>query len=138
MTKKEDTLKTTHKMILAVLIINTQGKLRLSRFFTSDFSVDQQQVLVAETNELLQKRTDQVCNFLEATAAWGPSAKLVYRHFATLRFVFVVDKSESELAILDLIQVRPWPVWRVGETRFEVHPRESTAQSRRPPRRAPD
>ncbi|RDD47626.1 AP-3 complex subunit sigma-2 [Trichoplax sp. H2] len=31
--------------------------------------------------------------------------KLIYRHYATLYFVFCVDSSESELGILDLIQV---------------------------------
>lgn len=30
--------------------------------------------------------------------------KVVYRHFATLYFVFIVDSTESELGILDLIQ----------------------------------
>lgn len=30
--------------------------------------------------------------------------KLVYKHFATLYFVFVIDNAESELGILDLIQ----------------------------------
>lgn len=33
------------------------------------------------------------------------SLKVVYRHYATLYFVFVVDDGESELGILDLIQV---------------------------------
>lgn len=32
--------------------------------------------------------------------------KLIYRHYATLYFVFCVDPSESELGVLDLIQVR--------------------------------
>lgn len=31
--------------------------------------------------------------------------KIIYRHYATLYFVFCVDSSESELGILDLIQV---------------------------------
>ena len=31
--------------------------------------------------------------------------RLIYRHYATLYFVFCVDSSESELGILDLIQV---------------------------------
>lgn len=30
---------------------------------------------------------------------------MIYRHYATLYFVFCVDSSESELGILDLIQV---------------------------------
>ena len=35
----------------------------------------------------------------------GKDSKLIYRHYATLYFVFAVDSSESELGILDLIQV---------------------------------
>lgn len=31
--------------------------------------------------------------------------RIVYRNYATLYFVFVVDGSESELGVLDLIQV---------------------------------
>ena len=38
----------------------------------------------------------------------GKDAKVIYRHYATLYFVFVVDSSESELGILDLIQVWQW------------------------------
>ncbi|KRX96656.1 AP-3 complex subunit sigma-2 [Trichinella pseudospiralis] len=34
----------------------------------------------------------------------GSEYKLIYRHYATLYFVFCVDSSESELGILDLIQ----------------------------------
>lgn len=33
-------------------------------------------------------------------------ARLVYKHFATLYFVFIFDGSENELAMLDLIQGR--------------------------------
>eukprot|EP00897_Mesotaenium_endlicherianum_P000178 jgi/Mesen1/10160/ME000076S09672 len=37
---------------------------------------------------------------------WVPQGtKLVYRAFATLFFAFLVDDAESELAVLDLIQV---------------------------------
>ena len=36
----------------------------------------------------------------------GGDFRLIYRHYATLYFVFCVDSSESELGILDLIQVR--------------------------------
>lgn len=35
----------------------------------------------------------------------GSDYKIIYRHYATLYFVFCVDSSESELGILDLIQV---------------------------------
>lgn len=35
---------------------------------------------------------------------WG-ECKVVYRHYATLYFIFIVDRQESDLGILDLIQV---------------------------------
>lgn len=35
----------------------------------------------------------------------GGDFRLIYRHYATLYFVFCVDASESELGVLDLIQV---------------------------------
>lgn len=35
----------------------------------------------------------------------GGDFRLIYRHYATLYFVVCVDSSESELGILDLIQV---------------------------------
>lgn len=54
----------------------------------------------------MSKRDDNVCNFLEGgTLIGGSDCKLIYRHYATLYFVFCVDSSESELGILDLIQV---------------------------------
>ena len=53
-----------------------------------------------------------MCNFLEGndlpywkSKVGGDAVKLVYRHYATLYFIFVVDSTESELGILDLIQV---------------------------------
>lgn len=59
-----------------------------------------------ETFQLVSKRDDNVCNFLEGgTLIGGSDYKLIYRHYATLYFVFCVDSSESELGILDLIQV---------------------------------
>jgi len=46
-----------------------------------------------------------MCNFIEGDGTgWEKGTKLIYRHYATLYFVFVVDSSESELGILDLIQ----------------------------------
>lgn len=65
-----------------------------------------QQQIIKETFHLVSKRDDNVCNFLEGGSLIGGSDfKLIYRHYATLYFVFCVDSSESELGILDLIQV---------------------------------
>ena len=38
-------------------------------------------------------------------SVFGKDTKLIYRHYATLYFVFAVDQAESELGILDLIHV---------------------------------
>ncbi|CAH0766992.1 unnamed protein product [Bemisia tabaci] len=67
---------------------------------------DMQQQIIKETFQLVSKRDDNICNFLEGGSLIGGSDfKLIYRHYATLYFVFCVDSSESELGILDLIQV---------------------------------
>ena len=67
---------------------------------------DEQQNIIKETFQLVSRRDDNICNFLEGGSLIGGSDyKLIYRHYATLYFVFCVDSSESELGILDLIQV---------------------------------
>lgn len=92
-------------MIKAILVFNNHGKPRLTKFF-EHHTEDLQQQIVRECFQLVSKRSDTVCNFLEGGSLLGGSdAKLIYRHYATLYFVFCVDSSESELGILDLIQV---------------------------------
>ncbi|KAL2966578.1 hypothetical protein AAZX31_16G125400 [Glycine max] len=50
-------------------------------------------------------RPEHVSNFVDAESFFGPDSRLVYKHFATLYFMFIFDSSENELAMLDLIQV---------------------------------
>uniref|UniRef100_A0A8C3YNW3 AP complex mu/sigma subunit domain-containing protein n=1 Tax=Catagonus wagneri TaxID=51154 RepID=A0A8C3YNW3_9CETA len=65
-----------------------------------------QRQIIRETFHLVSKRDENVCNFLEGGLLMGGSDnKLIYRHYATLYLVFYVDSSETELGILDLIQV---------------------------------
>lgn len=52
------------------------------------------------------QRPDTFCNYLEGSISeWGDTTKIIYRHYATLYFIFAVDNQESDLGILDLIQV---------------------------------
>ncbi|KAF9015014.1 clathrin adaptor complex small chain-domain-containing protein [Cyathus striatus] len=91
-------------MIHAVLIFNTSGVARLTKFYTP-----------LHQFFLSMLRPAGLCNFLDAPeleAFLGPKDggederwQVVYRNYATLFFVFVVDGAESELGILDLIQV---------------------------------
>ncbi|CAB4053927.1 AP3S [Lepeophtheirus salmonis] len=85
-------------MIRAILVFNNRGKPRVNKFYEYYTETDQQQI-IKETFQLVSKRDDNV--FLIG----GSDFKLIYRHYATLYFVFCVDSSESELGILDLIQV---------------------------------
>lgn len=87
-----------------------------------------QQQILRDTFHMVLRRDEHVCNFLECgryrndraggaascpapeprippSLFGSPDCKLIYRHYATLYFVFCVDSSESELGILDLIQV---------------------------------
>jgi len=110
----------------------TAGKPRLSKFYTP-IPVLTQQALISQIFSLISDRPAGVCNFLDAPELVFPSpgsastpgsgakgkskavvppatrgdddTRVIYRHYATLYFVFVVDGAESELGILDLIQV---------------------------------
>jgi len=92
--------------IRAIIVMNNAGKPRVLKFYEHQTEEEQQKV-VREVYSLLSKRSDAVCNFLEggSLTAFGKDTKLIYRHYATLYFVFAVDTAESELGILDLIQV---------------------------------
>ena len=92
-------------MIKAILVFNNFGKPRFLKFFEYYTCAEQQQI-IRETYHLISKRDDSLCNFLEGgSLVTGGDWKIVYRHYATLYFVFCADASESELGILDLIQV---------------------------------
>ncbi|ODQ55434.1 AP-2 complex subunit sigma [Saitoella complicata NRRL Y-17804] len=92
-------------MINAVLIFNNHGKPRLTKFYTP-VDISAQQALLKEIFTLVSTRPSSLCNFLEgSTLVGGQDTRVIYRHYATLYFVFVVDEAESELGILDLIQV---------------------------------
>lgn len=71
--------------------------------------------VVQKIFSLVHTRPAGLCNFLDAPELEaflgnkdevGGRWQVVYRNYATLFFVFVVDGAESELGILDLIQVR--------------------------------
>ncbi|KAF8845345.1 hypothetical protein PAXINDRAFT_159594 [Paxillus involutus ATCC 200175] len=99
-------------MIHAVLIFNTSGIPRLTKFYTPLHQSSQ--TVIQKIFSLISVRPAGLCNFLDAPeleAFLGPKDdsderwRVVYRNYATLYFVFVVDGAESELGILDLIQV---------------------------------
>lgn len=93
-------------------LVNTSGVSRLTKFYTPLHQSTQ--TVVQKIFSLVSTRPPGLCNFLDAPELeeflgfkgdaderW----RVVYRSYATLFFVFVVDGAESELGILDLIQV---------------------------------
>ncbi|KAA8496955.1 AP-3 complex subunit sigma-1 [Porphyridium purpureum] len=115
-------------MISSVVVFNNYGKPRLTKFYVYA-SEDQQQKYVAECFRLISKRSDEQCNFMEIRADMTGSGtkagsrsrrKIVFRCYATLYFVFCIDESESELGILDLIQVFVETLDRVFENVCEL------------------
>ncbi|KAI0076289.1 Adaptor protein complex sigma subunit [Panus rudis PR-1116 ss-1] len=99
-------------MIHAVLIFNTSGTPRLTKFYTT--IQHSAQTLIQKIFSLISSRPATLCNFLDAPELEtflsqrdqdGEKLRVVYRNYATLYFVFLVDAAESELGILDLIQV---------------------------------
>nr|CUU00491.1 hypothetical transcript [Hymenolepis microstoma] len=64
----------------------------------------EQQAFLRETYELLHKRSNRSCNFLE-TQTKDSEYRVIYRQYSTIYIIFCVDLSESELGVLDLIQV---------------------------------
>lgn len=93
-------------MIKGLIIVNNHGRPRIVKFYKEVKSQDREKT-IREIFQIVSKRPDALCNFVESgdVSAWGDDTKIIYRHYATLYFIFVVDKSESELGILDLIQV---------------------------------
>jgi AP-3 complex subunit sigma len=93
-------------MIKGIIIVNNHGKPRLTKFYQSVTSEEKQQSVIRRVFQQVAQRPDSFCNYLEGSIPeWGENIKLIYRHYATLFFVFAVDEQESDLGILDLIQV---------------------------------
>ena len=71
-----------------------------------------QQSLIKQVYQILLQRSVNQCNFLtpppmllEGLEGEEDKIRVIYRQYATLNFIFIVDQQESELGILDLIQV---------------------------------
>lgn len=87
-------------------LVNQDGVPRLTKFYTPVDLVTQK-TLLDQVYQLISVRTAQDSLFVTPPKLLEglDDIKVIYRHYATLYFVFVVDDQESELGILDLIQV---------------------------------
>jgi AP-3 complex subunit sigma len=112
---------------LSKYLVNTQGASRLTKYYKQPANPALKTQIPERIFKLISSRPGSLCNFLDAPGlslslgdnssngrgalingdVWNADdTRIVYRSYATLYFVFVVDGSESELGVLDLIQVR--------------------------------
>ncbi|KAI5809098.1 clathrin adaptor complex small chain [Peziza echinospora] len=120
-------------MINAVLIFNNAGQPRLTKFY-SHVDISTQQRLLSEIFSLVSTRPPSACNFLplpplltsthsafsSGSATDTDTIQIIYRHYATLFFILICDSAESELGLIDLIQVFVESLDRVFENVCEL------------------
>ncbi len=85
-------------MIQCFFLISRQGKVRLTKWYSSSLSSREKQKLIKEINSLVLTRSSNLCNFLTFN-----DYKIVYKRYASLFFITLVDKDDNELYILEVI-----------------------------------
>ena len=93
-------------MIEALFVISITGQPRFSKFYEY-IEMDKRKDIMRKIYEAVVKRSDKLCNFVEDKNLqfWKDPTKIVYRKVSSVIFIIVADESESELGLLDLIQV---------------------------------
>merc|ERR1711937_349167 len=84
-------------MIHFILLISRQGKVRLTKWYSSYPTKDKGKIM-REVSNMVLSRPQKLCNFLE----WRDK-KIVYKRYASLYFVACVDRTDNELLALETI-----------------------------------
>uniref|UniRef100_A0A7S4MS59 AP complex subunit sigma n=1 Tax=Vannella robusta TaxID=1487602 RepID=A0A7S4MS59_9EUKA len=84
-------------MIHFVLLLNRQGKVRLTKWYSA-YSQKERKKTIREVTSRVLGRPDRLCNFID----WRDYT-LVYKRYASLYFIFCVDKHTNELIMLETI-----------------------------------
>ena len=85
-------------MIHSLFLINRHGKTRVTKWYTQSFSSYDRQKYLKEIINVVLTRSSRLCNFLE----WN-DFKVVYKKYASLYFISIVDKDDNELMILEIM-----------------------------------
>lgn len=83
-------------MIHCFFLINRQGKIRLTKWYSHSYSTAERQRFLKEINNIVLTRSTKVCNFLD----WK-EFKIVYKKYASLYFICLIDQDDNELAALE-------------------------------------
>ncbi|KAL8143055.1 hypothetical protein V2J09_016087 [Rumex salicifolius] len=84
-------------MIHFVLLINRQGKVRLTKWY-SPYSQTERSKVIRELSGMFLTRGPKLCNFVE----WK-GLKVVYKRYASLYFCMCIDQDDNELEGLEMI-----------------------------------
>ncbi|KAI3617800.1 hypothetical protein CBS9595_003709 [Malassezia furfur] len=79
------------------LLISRQGKVRLSKWY-STMSQKSKSKIVKDVTQLVLARRSRMCNFIEYK-----DSKIVYRRYASLFFVTGIAPDDNELIALEVI-----------------------------------
>eukprot|EP01090_Pellita_catalonica_P005691 TRINITY_DN15929_c0_g1_i1.p1 TRINITY_DN15929_c0_g1~~TRINITY_DN15929_c0_g1_i1.p1 ORF type:complete len:154 (+),score=7.76 TRINITY_DN15929_c0_g1_i1:1-462(+) len=80
-----------------ILLINRQGKTRLSKWFQT-YSNKEKSRFSRELSTLILNRNPKHCNIVE----WR-EYKIIYKRYASLFFIACIDSKANELAVLEII-----------------------------------
>ncbi|KAG7099989.1 hypothetical protein E1B28_001782 [Marasmius oreades] len=84
-------------MITYILLLSRQGKVRLSKWFTT-MQPRTKAKIVKDVTQLVLARRARMCNFIEYR-----DTKVVYRRYASLFFICGISSSDNELVTLEII-----------------------------------
>jgi len=84
-------------MIRFLLLISRQGKSRLTKWYTP-YPHKQKSKIGREVTTQCLERQSKLCNFLE----WR-DGKIVYKRYASLFFIVMIDNEDNELLALEII-----------------------------------
>lgn len=81
-----------------ILLVSRQGKIRLTKWFSSDWSLKEKSKTVKDVTSTVLSRKSKMCNVLEYNGF-----KVVYRRYASLYFIAGTDIDDNELLVLEII-----------------------------------
>jgi len=81
-----------------MLLVSRQGKVRLTKWFNSNWTTKERSKIVKEVSSLVLSRRTKMCNVIEYK-----ELKIVYRRYASLFFIAGIDANDNELICLEII-----------------------------------
>ncbi|KAI9325356.1 Adaptor protein complex sigma subunit, partial [Obelidium mucronatum] len=93
------------------------GKIRLTKWFTSDWTTKEKTKAVKEVSQTVLARRAKMCNVLEYK-----DYKIVYRRYASLFFIAGTDADDNELMTLEIIHryVEVLDKWFVNVAELDI------------------